>query len=57
MQAVWKKDTMAYDLSGCSVALTQIQYKWKDDKNVRELADVVKEKTRKRNSRKKSGCI
>lgn len=52
LQAVWKKDTIAYDLSGCSVALTQIQYKWKDDKNVRELADVVKEKWR-----KKSGCI
>lgn len=32
LQAVWEKDTIAYDLSGCSVALTQIQYKWKDDK-------------------------
>lgn len=35
LQAVWKKDTMAYDLSGCSVALTQIQYKWRADKNLR----------------------
>lgn len=48
---------MAYDLSGCSVALTQILYKWRADKNLRELVDVVKEKTRKMNSRKKLGCI
>lgn len=51
MQAVWKKGTMSHILSGCSVALTQDRKRWRHDKV------LIKESTRKRNSRQVTGCF
>lgn len=51
MQAVWKKGPMTHILSGCSVALTQDRKLWRHDKV------LIKESTRKRNSRQETGCF
>lgn len=51
MQAVWKKGPMSHILSGCSVALTQDRKLWRHDKV------LIKESTRKRNSRQETGCF
>ena len=53
-----KRGTMAHILPGCQVALTQGRYRWRHDKVLRELADVLEaERRRKRPTDQKPGQI
>ena len=53
-----KRGQMVHSLSGCQVALTQGRFRWRHDKVLRELADVLEvERRKKRPTDQKPGQI
>ena len=53
-----KRGIMTYNISGCSVALTQGRYRWRHDNVLRDMVTKIeKERTRKRTAAKAQASI